>query len=619
MLYLYILGTKVYFKLSSKIFLCYDRITLCVMTESHEFDPIKEEDGKRARRIVWSTATLDKAIRGVQTGRRLKANPFWENNIRLLKADLPFRRTPEEIEEWKHCAQDIVYFAETYCKVMTPEGNKLIVLRDYQKEYFELLKNHRLTILCAARQIGKTVTSALHMLHYLCFNVDKTALVVGNRNKTSIEILRKIKEIYYELPFFLRPGIYKWNETEISLDNGSRLVTDTCTDKPALGFTVHCCLIDEFAHVRETIADQFYTNIFPTLQAAQGKIIICSTQGGYNLFYRLFTAAEAGLNDYAPMKINWDRVPEWNPDKHVWEKRDMTWKLRQIGNLGSLSAFNSQFGCDFDISADTLIDKDLVGINRGKTVEFVNAPNTGGIPYGSHWYWVPDLELEDINTERLVVTCDLAEGGGNDSTVFSIYKLSGEVLECIGFFKANNVPLLQCAGSLLYFLINYTDQTRTLLSVEWNTYGELFIRNLRELNDREGSRWDDTMLVRYDSNRKDIKVEGIRLNRANKLKACLLFKKAYETEKTINKSVQFMNELFNFCDNGKGSYEAQLGHDDMVMTAVQLEFVKETLQYKNLYILESTEKEPEVDIFTLMGSMGASQDSIYRVPEGYPI
>jgi hypothetical protein len=43
-----------------------------------------------------------------------------------------------------------------------------------------------------------------------------------------------------------------------------------------------------------------------------------------------------------------------------------------------------------------------------------------------------------------------------------------------------------------------------------------------------------------------------------------------------------MVELSNFSNNGNDKFEAAFGHDDMVMTEVQLTFVRETLQYKLL-------------------------------------
>ena len=107
---------------------------------------------------------------------------------------------------------------------MTPEGIKNVTLRDYQERYLKHLMDHRLSIYLACRQASKTTMSSLFMLHYILFNVDKNALVLGNKRKTAVEILDKAKKIFVELPYFLRPGIYKWNEGEIVLDNGCRLM-----------------------------------------------------------------------------------------------------------------------------------------------------------------------------------------------------------------------------------------------------------------------------------------------------------------------------------------------------------------------------------------------------------
>ena len=192
-----------------------------VIKKAETFNPIKEDkDGVLAKRMIWSTAVIEVALKGLEEGKKLVYNPFYEGNTKLLKGDLVYKRTEFEINEWKKCKDDIVYFVETYCQIMTPEGIKKVKLRDYQVEYLKHLEKNRLSIMLSARQAGKTVTSALFMLHYLCFNTDKNALVLGNKRKTAVEILDKAKKIFFELPFFLKPGIYKWNEAEIVLDDG---------------------------------------------------------------------------------------------------------------------------------------------------------------------------------------------------------------------------------------------------------------------------------------------------------------------------------------------------------------------------------------------------------------
>lgn len=124
-----------------------------------KFNPIKEDkDGVLARRAVWSTDSINLALQGLEEGRKLIANPFYEYNTKLLKGDLVFDRTPEEIEEWKHCASDIIYFAEKYCKLMTPDGIQHIHLRDYQQDYLNHLMKNRLSIFLSCRQSGKCLS-----------------------------------------------------------------------------------------------------------------------------------------------------------------------------------------------------------------------------------------------------------------------------------------------------------------------------------------------------------------------------------------------------------------------------------------------------------------------------
>ena len=84
------------------------------------FNPIKEVKGdQRSQAIQWTSQILDVAVKGLGKGKRLVANPFYENNVKLLKPDLVFVRTKEEVDEWKHCAKDIFYFIEKYAKTMT--------------------------------------------------------------------------------------------------------------------------------------------------------------------------------------------------------------------------------------------------------------------------------------------------------------------------------------------------------------------------------------------------------------------------------------------------------------------------------------------------------------------
>ena len=124
----------------------------------YEFDPVKyETNGKNAEKVVWTTKALEKAVDALNEGLPLKANPFIGKVTQLLKPDLVYRRTPEEIEDYIRCKQDPVYFAEK-CFLMTPEGLQKCKMRDYQVDYLHHLQEHRFSVLLSCRQAGKTLS-----------------------------------------------------------------------------------------------------------------------------------------------------------------------------------------------------------------------------------------------------------------------------------------------------------------------------------------------------------------------------------------------------------------------------------------------------------------------------
>lgn len=550
------------------------------------FDPIKvEADGKKVKSIIWNTKSIEKAIRGLGQGRKLVANPFYENNVKLLKGDLVFLRTEDEINDWMACRNDILFFAEKHCKLMTPEGIKFIKLREYQKRYLKHLMGAQLSIYLSCRQSGKTTTSAIFLLHYATFNIDKNILVLGNKRKTAVEILDKIKKIYLELPFYLKPGIYKWNESEIVFDNGCRIMAEATTINSGIGFTFHCVLADEFAHVPPNVLDSFYNNLFPTVTAGKAKFIITSTQNGYNLFYRLYKAAEAGDNDYKWFKTDWWEVPEWNPETNSWDVRDESWHHRQVANYGSEEAFNKQFGTNFDLSANTLISQKTIRKKTSEAKEFI-IKDLPGVMFAQCFYWDPDYDpITSLRNDYIICTADLSEGIGMDRTVIPIAKMihpGSDDVEVIGYFMTDMLKRDQVALAIQSLMCLYMNMDTTLLSFEYNTYGELFLQFLLSNSEKIQTlaSFDRSAIIKYYNDDMTKWRYGIKITSLNKKTGCILFKESFERGEFIFNDGRFLSELTNFCDSGNGRYEASFGHDDLMMASVQFEFVKQTIQYK---------------------------------------
>ena len=181
--------------------------------KAEAFNPVKEDkDGIRAKRMVWSSNAINLAFEGLKQGRKLVANPFYENNTKLLKGDLVFERTDAEIQEWLKCKNDIIYFVEKYCQLMTPEGIKHVKLRDYQKNYLRHLEKHRLSIYLACRQCGKCnlfITNILCKINWKIFEKN------GDKLKKYFDCLYYNKEKdCYDLPLFEIYNLYdksfKW-------------------------------------------------------------------------------------------------------------------------------------------------------------------------------------------------------------------------------------------------------------------------------------------------------------------------------------------------------------------------------------------------------------------------
>lgn len=86
----------------------------------------------------------------------------------------------------------------------------------------------------------------------------------------------------------------------------------------------HNC--DEFAFVRDNIADEFWTSVSPTL-ATGGACIICSTPNGdSNRFAQLWHGANLDLNGFKPLAVKWTDPPG----------RGEEFKRKEIAKIGNI-------------------------------------------------------------------------------------------------------------------------------------------------------------------------------------------------------------------------------------------------------------------------------------------
>ena len=148
-----------------------------------EFNPVKETvGGKQAEKVIWSTNIINVALKAIEEGKPLKASPFYMKNTKLLKPELVYKRTKEEIDDYIKCKQDPVYFASK-CYLMSAEGGLMqCKLRDYQIDYLRHLQKNNFSIFLSCRQSGK------------CFSL-MSSIIIKTKNDSLFD--NKLEKYYF--------------------------------------------------------------------------------------------------------------------------------------------------------------------------------------------------------------------------------------------------------------------------------------------------------------------------------------------------------------------------------------------------------------------------------------
>ena len=146
----------------------------------------------------------------------LKSPGFSEN---ITKEEAEFR-----IREIIKCKNDIAYFANTYFTIIhLKRGKEIIKMYPEQEKMVRMMSENDRTIVSAARQIGKSTSYTIVILHEMLFKKDVKALICSNKAASALEIVGRIRLAYELLPSWLKCGIVSFNKSSMELSNGSRV------------------------------------------------------------------------------------------------------------------------------------------------------------------------------------------------------------------------------------------------------------------------------------------------------------------------------------------------------------------------------------------------------------
>ena len=471
--------------------------------------------------------------------------------------------TEESIQEYKECWENPQHFIENYVKVVhVDKGLISFDMYPYQKKMINTFVNDRFVICKMPRQTGKSTTIISFLLHYILFNESVNCAILANKLATARELLSRLQLAYEHLPKWMQQGVVVWNKGNIELENGSKILAAATSSSAVRGSSFNIIFLDEFAHVPNNIADQFFTSVYPTISSGETtKVFIVSTPLGLNMFYKLWVDAEEGRNNYTPIDVHWSEVPG----------RDEKWKAETIKNTSEVQ-FTQEFDCEFIGSTLTLIAP-----SKLRTMTFQRpVASKGGM----------DIYEQPRKDRTYCIIADSAQGKEQDYSALSVFDITEIPYKQVAKYRDNKIsPMLY--PNIIY---NIGSQYNTAwLMVEINDVGQQVAETLHFELEYEN------ILMCSMHGRSGQKVGGgfgknnqlgIRTSKQLKRIGCAALKEMIETDKLIIPDFETIAELTTFSSK-HNSYEAEEGsHDDLAMTLVIFSWLVQQQYFKDMTDLD---------------------------------
>ena len=474
-----------------------------------------------------------------------KNEGYLGNNL-IKRAGVETTYTEEQLQEYQKCSSDPTHFIETYTQIISlDEGLVPFNLRGYQEEMINHFNDNRFSVVLAARQSGKSITSCAYLLWYLLFTPEVTVAILANKGAIAREMIARIVTMLETVPFFLQPGVKILNKGNIEFGNDSKIVAAATSSSSIRGMSINMLYLDEFAFVED--AETFYTATYPVITSGKdSKVIITSTANGVgNMFHKIYESAVHGNSEYKSFLINWFDVPG----------RDDEWKQMTIANT-SEAQFEQEYGNSFLGTGNTLVNADtLLGMRaidpdwRKQNMNVYERPRAG------HNY----------------ITCvDVSQGRGIDYSTFSIFDVSSKPFKQVATYRDNMISPMLFPDIINKYCRPYNE---SLVIIENNAEGSMVATQLHY--DIEYP----NVFVQGMTKSTDI---GITMSRKIKRVGCSTLKELLEENRLAVIDRATITELMTFVNKGS-SFEADRGyHDDMVMNCVLFSWFVTTDYFTNL-------------------------------------
>ena len=280
--------------------------------------------------------------------------------------------------------------------------------------------------------------------------------------------------------------------------------------------------------------------------------------------------------------------------------RVTNWEKQQTKIIGGEDGFKQEYDLQFLTGNKLLFDSTYIEelYSNKKEFEYIDIPRFNKrlkIPYNGLKFVhnQPSLfNINDVKKYKIFIGVDLAEGLGNDFTVFNIFRLVPKTeeeikrykstfadiydyfkLEQIGVYKTNVYSVEEVAHVLYMICFEFFDCENTRVVLERNTYGDTLLAHIPNVFNQDND-YSNHIFLRYKAKQEDkVAKMGIKITR-NKM----MMVKDYQVI-TRKGNIQ-LHDIFTIQEvttftrqdtpSGEITFKSESGHDDLIMSTITL-------------------------------------------------
>jgi len=453
-------------------------------------------------------------------------------------------------EQFEKCSKNCEYFTKNYVKVVHPiRGLVNFDLYPFQSRILSEFQDHRLTILRKFRQAGCTTLMAAYALHFCIFNTNKKVAVLSKGDAEAKELISRVKIMFDELPFWMKPKTRKNNDHTLEFENGSSIQSKASGKQSGRSISASLLILDEAAFIE--YIDTIWAAVGPTTSTG-GRVVCLSTVNGTgNWFHKMYTQALEDSNGFHHIDIKWQENPEYkrhegyeslyaelesyDPPILVDKWEDITRKKH------SFKEWEQEYEGSFLGTGDTYIEGEILrnlkeNCNKDYWIKYNNKMRVWEDPKPNHEY---------------VLAADPSIGRDRDYSAFHIIDIYNG--KQVAEFYSNRTPINEFAKII-------ADEARlyntAFVCPERNGIGNNLIYFLQQELEYENLVMDDKREI------------GIMITQKNKEKLLADMEHNIRSSRVLINSERLVDELLTFVidpDSGKIKPDTNC-HDDLIMS-----------------------------------------------------